>query len=209
MTIGSTSQLSALLAQMLNGSHPGSTVPGSGSHTLALMPGSVHQGGLTSAVLQALRQIGVTGAGPASTVPDSSSTAAGPSSTRSSGSLALQSFMQTLLAALQPQGGGAAFPLGGHGLGGRESADQVGGGRIAHRLQSLIQELQAPSRTAAPPSSSASSALASLQQSFNQLVSALGSPGGGNSASLGSFLNSLATDLAAKPSTGNLVSVQA
>ncbi|MGH8149782.1 MAG: hypothetical protein ACRETB_07410 [Steroidobacteraceae bacterium] len=224
MTIGSTSQLSTLLAQMLNANRQAGTVPGAGSSTVSPSTGSTHQGGLTSAVLQALQQIGVSGAAPSSTASTSSSTATGTSSTQTSGSLALQSFMQSLLAALQPQGGSASFPVGanghGHSHGGRHGGGHSGSGRIEQGLQSLIQELQSPSATSAtgtsstsgtsgvPSTSSSSSALASLQQSFNQLLSTLGS-GSGNSASLGSFLNTLSTDLASKPATGNLVSVQA
>jgi hypothetical protein len=88
-------------------------------------------------------------------------------------------------------------------------------------LQSLIQQLSASSSATSTATSStataststgatttaANSTLASLQQSFNNLVKSVG--GAGNSATLTNFLTTLAGDLSAGAHTGNLVSTQA
>ena len=198
MTLSSTSQLNSLLAQILSGPRQGAG-PAAGAAAPASAASPAAAPGLADAVLDALRQIGVKGSAGAN-----SSTQSGSTSTQSTSALALQSFMQTLLAALQPQGG-TGLPLQGHGAHAAHAAHGVGG--VERRLNSLIQQLESPSGSAggtAPPGTP----LAALQTSFGQLTSALGG-GPANSAGLGTFLNTLSSDLAARSSTGQLVSTQA
>ncbi len=222
MTIGSASQLSTMLAQMLYGQHHAASNGITGSNALSSPPGASQEGGMLSTIMQALQQVGVTGSQTGSGASSGSSST--PSSTQQSESQALQSFVQSLFAALQSQSGTTGASQGtaattaaglsgtSHGHGHRRGA------HIQQGLQSLIQQLQSSSATSATSStattaantsatSASSSSLTSLQQSFNNLVSAFGASTG-NPATLGSFLNTLASDLGTK-STGNLLSVQA
>ncbi|MGH8227409.1 MAG: hypothetical protein ACREU3_05840 [Steroidobacteraceae bacterium] len=193
MTIGST-QLSAALAQILGQTSAGS----SAANTGATPPtsGSSGTNGLANTVLQALSQIGV-----------ATSQSSGSSQ---SASAALQSFLQSLLAALHSQGGSSSptgtpsstvTSLHGHSRHG-------GRGRLEASLKSLIGQLQSSNGTQASSGASGTSSLSSLQTSFAQLVSAYGGASG-NSAGLGAFLNTLATDLSAPSADGQLVNVEA
>ncbi len=211
MILTSSSSLNGVLAQILGGPQRSGAARPMHTGTLALTPGTASPTGLQNAVVEALQQIGVGG----STQLGSAAGAAtsGASAASSSSSAALESFVQSLYAALLPQNG-SGFPLPGHGqhAGQRAGAGVgagvgVGVGGAGQRLQSLIQQLQAPGG-AAGASASGSSTLGTLQQSFNSLVSALGAPAG-SSAGFGSFLNTLATDLAARGTTGRLVSTTA
>lgn len=201
MTISSTSQLSSLLAQMLNSPHQaGSPIPTAAS-TTSSASGSLPPAGLKAAILDALRRIGVNGS--TSPSPAKSASGAGSPSAQSTTALALQSFMASLLAALRPPSG-PGLPLAG-----RPSHAVHSPGDVQERLSSLIRQLQAPTGWAGGPSApSAPGTLAALQRSFDHLLHSTGDAAP-NSASLGTFLNTLASDLRTSPPAGHLVSTQA
>ena len=233
MTITNVPELSSMLSKLGlygNAAQPGST--GSVySGAASLLPTSSSQGGLLTTVVQALSQIGVSGAQSVLAAGSSSASSATSSGTSSgasqqNASQALRSFMQSLFAALQAQAAAGGTQ---HGANAASSGSGTGGHRHGHGhghaggggLQSLIQQLSAStsaastatsassssSGTAAATTAAANATVASLQQSFGSLVTALG--GSGGEASLGNFLNALASDLAAGAHTGNLVSTQA
>jgi hypothetical protein len=214
-----------------NAGQPSSTASASAGAT-SLLSGSPSQGGgFAGAIVQALSQMGVSGAQSAlgASPTNASSSSSGPSgspsaSTASQQNQALRSFMQSLLAALQTQaavsgtahGVSAASSFAASSSGHRHGHSHTGGG-----LQSLIQELSASSSaatTATSPAagsqgsgtttaSVANATLTALQQSFNNLVSAVG--GSGGQASLGTFLTTLANNLSSGARTANLVSTHA
>ncbi len=105
---------------------------------------------------------------------------------------ALQSFMQNLFAAMQPQTAGT----GSHGSGSSSASaaglpGQGGGiGKIEAGLQNLTQQLSSSG-------SSSGSTDAALQQSFQNLA--------GTGANLTTFLQSLAQNLQGAGTTGNVV----
>jgi hypothetical protein len=219
MTIASIAELSSLLSKpAVHGStlQPGSpgSLNGAGA---SLQAPSSDGGGLSNTVVQALSQIGVTGAQSAA------------------GSTSLKSFMQNLLAALQAQAaasgsqqaaGTSSTTLGGGGHRHGHGHGHGKGGGIGAGLQSLIQQLSASSSASSNATSTATSAststspasanatttaanaqLASLQQSFNNLMSSVG--GSGSQANLSNFLTTLASDLSSGSRAGSLVSTRA
>ena len=239
MTIGHVSELNAMLSKLgLYGNAMQATAAGSPSGAAASMVApSAQSGGLLGSVVQALSQIGVSGAPSALGAASSGSSSGSQSASQQNASQALKSFMQSLLTALQTQAAANSAQQGAnvtsaasasgagrhHGHGHGHGQHGVGGG-----LQSLILELSASSSAATSATSAASATsatsaasaasgnatttaanatLASLQQSFNQLVSAVG--GGGSQASLGNFLTTLAGDLSTGAHTGALVSTHA
>ena len=212
MSIANVSDVNATLSKLGLYGHAaqpgsGSLCGGSGSSAAEAAQG----GGLASTVIQALSQIGVTGAqsalGSASSGSSSSGSASSGSTTKAS--QAFKSFMQQLFSVLQSQAAAnsatsSASAASATSSGGKHHHGHGQGGG----LQSLIQQLSASSTAASSATSTAASAnLASLQQSFNNLVSAVG--GSGTKANLNSFLTALANDLSPAAHTGNLVSTQA
>lgn len=184
---------------------------------VAAASGTPARGGFVSAINQALSQIGVSGSAP--------SAATGTASAAQDPLQALSNFVHNLFAALQAQG--AAQP--GAAQGGDSDGDNdgsgasaaagvarhQGGGNIASRLQSLIQQLSASSSSTSgsstsgttPTTDTSSSVLAALQQSFQNLLSSQGASG--SQATLGSFLQTLAQDLPGASPAGNIVQTQA
>ncbi len=138
-------------------------------------------GPISNALSQALNQIGVN--------PSQGGTQ----------SQSLTAFLQNLMSALHAQNAPNAQASAGN-TGGDGDGDG-GGGRRAHlggNLQSLIQQLSSNS-------SGANASLSSLQQSFQDLLSASGNANSG--ASLTSFLQTFANNLSGP--SGNLVNTQA
>lgn len=106
----------------------------------------------------------------------------------------------------------------GHYRHGRHGGHGGGPSQIESNLQSLIQQLSsgatATSTSSARPSSAtgactSTSALGSLQQSFQVLTSSLGNPSSSASAGLGNFLQAFSQNLERLGSTGNIVNTQA
>ncbi len=189
---------------------------------------------LMDAVFSALSQAGVTGSTANSSAPPSSAT---PSSSGQDPLQALGAFMHNLFASLQSQGGQAATPSaqppaqgggdadGDHDGSAAASVSAPSGGHHHHHggggasqiesnLQSLIQQVSASAPGTAATSSSgaiAASPIAStsstLQQSYQNLLSALGVSG--SSSSLSSFLQALSQNLQGMSSSGNVVNTQA
>jgi hypothetical protein len=161
-------------------------------------------GKLFQAIGAALSQIGVGGSQASST--------GGNAATSQDPAQALASFMQDLMAALQSQHGAQ---------GGDSDGDNDGSGSVRHAgghrpniqadLQSLIQQLsEAGASTLTANTGAASSSndtLASLQQSFQNLVNSFG--GSGSSASLGDFLQAFAANMQGAGTVGNMVKAQA
>jgi protocadherin Fat 4 len=141
---------------------------------------------------------------------------------------AMQAFIQNLVSALQSQGAatataagtsatataattsGTAAPSVRHGHGGH-------GGHMSAALQDLIDDVDSTNSTATTSAaatgtaataatSTSASGLASLQQSFQNLVSTMG---GSANASLSGFLTNFASDLSGMSAVGNLVNTQA
>jgi hypothetical protein len=175
-------------------------------------------GGFADAISLALSQVGIDSTANTSNPASSSSTASNASSaTVSSGApddatQALSSFMQSLLAALHAQGSQSTAPAGSDQDG---DNDQLAGGSAlngkgAHQhnlqadLQSLIQNLSASSASSV---SSTDSQTGTLQQSFQNLLSSLGSTG--SSATLPGFLKALAGNVPGASMLGNVVSILA
>jgi hypothetical protein len=157
------------------------------------------------------------GAG-ATSASDTSSTAASGTQTPQQ---AMQAFIQNLVSALQSQqtgtasaatpsspdptastGAAVAGAHGHHGHGGH-------GGHMSAALQDLIDEVDTPNSsttTAGATTATSNSSVASLQQSFQNLVSTMG---GSANASLSGFLTNFASDLSGMNAVGNLVNTQA
>jgi hypothetical protein len=174
-------------------------------------------GAFSSAIMQALSQIGVTGVSSTSSTSGSGSTATSTSGTSSDGTTgstsasgtdpqqALQTFMHDLFAALHAQGaqnttaGTGTDSDGDNDGSGASSASGTGGGRhyhgglskIENSLQNLIQQLS--STDTSSTASASGSTDSALQQDFQNLITAMG--GTGNQASLSDFLKSIATNL--------------
>lgn len=166
------------------------------------------RGGFMSAIMQALSQLGTpsTTATPSSTANDASgSTAADPKA-------ALGAFMHDLFAALQSQDSGQSTPVASDGsttapAQGQGHHHHHGGGvaAIEGKLQSLIQQLSgtgssqpntnADSTTTANASGTtgADSAVATLHNDFQNLLSSLGISGG--QTTLESFLKTVSQNI--------------
>ena len=171
-----------------------------------------------SAINQALSQIGVAGTS------DSSSAAAGSSSTSTQDPQAIRTFMHDLFAAMRSQGSGQqTAPASGTDSDGDNDNSGVAGvtgtsrrgygvGGIENKLQSLIQQLSSASPSASGSDSIGTtspnnSALTTLQQDFQNLMNAQGASG--SQATLGSFLQTLVQNLHNANPAGNIVSTQA
>jgi hypothetical protein len=174
-------------------------------------------GAFASAIMQALSQMGVTGASSASSTSGSgTSTTTSTDSTAADGTAtasgtdpqqALQTFMHDLFAAMHAQGAqNTTASTGTDSDGdssGASSAQGVGGGRHYHGglskmengLQNIIQQLStADTSSTASSSGTSSSAVSALQQDFQSLMTSMGGSTG-NQASLSDFLKSIATNL--------------
>jgi hypothetical protein len=115
--------------------------------------------------------------------------------------------MQTLMAALQAQSSGDTSKTDSHSTGSASATGNKGRHpNIEADLQSLIQQLTS-STTSTSDTSASDSALSSLQQKFQGLLSALGDSG--SNATLGNFLQALASNLQGSVSSGNVVNAQA
>ncbi|MGH8217351.1 MAG: hypothetical protein ACREUT_02090 [Steroidobacteraceae bacterium] len=185
--------------------------------------------GLQSAALLALSQIGATNvpsaapAGSAAGVTGAATAATtGTATAGPSASNAVQTFLQSLYAALQAQAAldnsTPANAAGGTSSASANAAAAVHGhhGHHAHHggagLSSLVQQLgaSAGAPSTADPSStvgSSSSASSTLEQSFNSLVTATGESSNGQ-ATLANFLHAFASDLSSRPA-GTLLSARA
>jgi hypothetical protein len=194
----------------------------------ALMQALTQSGALTSTTAA------TSAAGTASTTTDAKATSAigagatsasDTTSTAASGTetpqQAMQAFIQNLVSALQSQGAATATATGTSATPTAAAAATASptapssGGHMKAALQDLIDEVDGTgSSTAGATASSAStagantssSALASLQQSFQSLVSTMG---GSSNASLSGFLTNFASDLSGMNAVGNLVNTQA
>jgi hypothetical protein len=169
--------------------------------------------GLMDAVKEALSSIGVADPQNANsggaTTSDAANSDATTDPTSSKGAAALQSFMQTLLAALHSQGA-ASDP---NAPDAKTSVDTVSNrsrphhGDLAADLQGLMQELNAPD--------SADPKLADLKTSFQNLLGALsgpanaGSSGSTGDTSLGKFLQAFAAHVPGYSTVGNVVDTTA
>ncbi|MCS0609393.1 hypothetical protein NX773_14575 [Massilia solisilvae] len=187
-------------------------------------------GGLGKAVMQSLADtlgIDTSSAGGASATDGSTSTAASTAGTTdvASAQQALGSFMQSLMSALHAQGAGASASSGTNGRDPDGDGDghkgprmgQGGPGRMESDLQSLIQKLASSSTgtstssdsTTSSHSTPSDSGTSTLQDSFKNLLSALGVSTDGSSDKLNSFLQSLQSKMADVHPAGNAVNTSA
>jgi hypothetical protein len=175
-----------------------------------------------NAVMELLSQIGVSADGSTSSATSSatsttSSAAASASTATSSTSgsqasgtssdadiqQALQAFMHSLFAALHAQKGSGAG----------QSTDSCAGGSGGSDATSVSATAAATTTSSSTGStstgsSSTDSTLSNLEQSFQNLVSAVGGTDGSTTA-LNNFLSALASKMDGASSVGNLVSTQA
>lgn len=177
--------------------------------------GVSRRGGFASAISQALSQLGVSGTSGSS----SSTSSTGSTSATQDPQQAIRTFMHDLFSALRSTNGGTSTSAA---SGSDSDGDQDGSGTsavsstsgrhygasgIESKLQSLIQQLSSSSDSSSSGTSSSNSALAPLQQDFQNMLGALGASG--SQATLGSFLQSLSQNLQGANPVGNLVSTQA
>lgn len=187
-----------------------------GDHGGSGVSAAARKGGLfSSAIVQALAQIGVSAAASpanASVVGVASSTqdAASNGTSSSTQDAALKTFMHDLFAALHSLSGGQSNAAGASQAAANAGADSDGSGTpgaaeavkgrgrhggglstIENNLQTLIQQLSSSSTTTAAASSN--SALSSLQSDYQNLLGSVGASG--NQASLASFLGAIAGNL--------------
>lgn len=179
-----------------------------GDHGGSGVSAAARKGGLfSSAIVQALAQIGVS----AAASPANASAVGAASSTQDA---ALKTFMHDLFAALHSLSGGQSNAAGASQTASNAGADsdgdsdgsgtpgaaeavkgrgRHGGGlsTIENNLQTLIQQLSSSSTTTAAASSN--SALSSLQSDYQNLLGSVGASG--NQASLASFLGAIAGNL--------------
>lgn len=206
MNLFSTVSPSSLLNPI---GQPGTSAQQAGSTPLggsvAGTAGSFSQGlGIRSAALLALSQVGATSGAPASTAP---SVASGGSTAAQPASEAVQSFLQSLYAALQVQAATSDTAAGGANASSISAALSHGHhhGHGAHAVRAdLANVAEQLSSSAAPASGGAVSA---LQQSFNNLLSTSGASST-SQATLANFLHTFASDLSARPA-GTILSAHA
>lgn len=164
-------------------------------------PTTGRNGLFTDTITQTLFQIGIT--------PTAANVATGATPTNSQ-QQALNDFVQNLFGALQDSGqptaggatkSGSATRKDGRAVNSPSSglSESLQGGSLDGSIQNLAQQLTSAG-------ASDSGALASLQQSFQNLVS---SQGGESGASLGSFLEVLAQNVQDVPPAGSLISTSA
>jgi hypothetical protein len=162
-------------------------------------------GGLMSAIMEALQESGVgstsSTTGSDSTTGSTTSTSAASSSTSSSTSsdataaaAAVQQFMQSLMAALQVQAESSGSLS-------TESPAISGAGSSSCSTPDTASTSSTDSTSSAD--STASTADATLQTSFNNLMTALG--GGSGSSSLSGFLQAVANNLEGGSPAGNFI----
>lgn len=210
------------LNQLYGANQTGGNVQTSAAQTTP-PEGPPRSGGLFNALVQALNQIGVatntasTGVGSVSATDTSSSSG----SLSQSQAQAVQGFFQSLMAALQAQGGQPNSPgdteSNGAGIS-NGSAAGVGHHHGRHgvrsAMESLIQTLSSAPGTSSgsgpgPQSQGTSgSAVGSLQQSFQNLVNAFGGSAG-SSANLSNFLQALVSHLPGAANAGQVIHTQA
>lgn len=204
----------SLLVNTLQSVGKGSDSDGDGdrSRVQATGGGSGEQERFLDAILQALSRAGVTGRTGQTEASAASSPDSSPSTTQDPVQ-ALGIFMDALFAALQAQSaqglarGGAS--TGQQGSGGDSGVKGVqgtsgnvgrhlgaGAGGMEARLQGLVQQLS----SGLSPSGGSQTA---LEQSFDNLLSALGDSG--SKASIGTFLQALSQTLRGAGPTGNVV----
>jgi hypothetical protein len=189
-------------------------------------------GGLVDAIVQALSHIGVTGSGSSTSTGSSSSDASSSSdssSTNSSSSTAdigqaLGAFLQNLLQNLHAQSASSSTSDSTNSdsstsistvsaTAGNRPSPPPGGGpaQLQSDLQSLISELSSSSSASGTSSASTTASdtgsTSALQQSFQNLLGALGESG--SSKTLNNFLQALSQNLSANSGSGNLVNTQA
>jgi hypothetical protein len=125
--------------------------------------------------------------------------------------------MHDLFAALQSQGSGQQAASGADSDGDNDGSaasgttgtprNGYGASSMESKLQGLIQQLASSSSSASGTGTPNNSALATLQQDFQNLMSAQGASG--SQATLGSFLQALSQNMQSTNPAGNIVSTQA
>lgn len=168
------------------------------------------KGGFAAAIASALGQIGVSGA-----TAGSGNTASSTGDTSSQDpAQALSAFMQSLMSALHAQNSQANAAQGVAGADADGDGDSSTSSVQGHRhqrpnmqadLQSLIQQLA--SSGTANASSGSGSAVDGLQQSFQNLMSAVGDTN--SNATLSNFLQVLSSQMSGASKVGNAISTTA
>lgn len=227
MTISALTSGSTFAASQVNASNRLSNVDGANrsasAGTSRRAPPSAEGGAFIDAIASALSSVGMT-ASPASS--SSSAFASSQSSSVSDGSndtnattdpaQALGAFLHTLMSSLHAQNGTAAGTEGAQPPGPAPVEGRGGRGRpgdIESDLQSLIQSLASDSSSSS--ASSASDSTSELQQSFADLLNALGGntassdSSSDSSARLSGFLQALSSNLSGASSSGNLINTSA
>jgi hypothetical protein len=167
-------------------------------------------GGLIGAIADALKSIGVDG----SADTDSAAATAADGTTdgetgTGNAAQALGSFLESLMGALHAQNSGDAPPAYGEAP---QGAPGMGGGpgKLSADLQGLISALgDGTESAAAETTSTAGTGVAALQDSFKNLLTALGGDGADADTKLSSFLQTLSARLPSAGSSGNLINTTA
>lgn len=219
MTVSNISAGNYWLSQLSQQGNTSHTTGAGGGHVGNLS--QAHDNGLFTALTQALAQIGVNSGS------TSSASGGSPSSSSASGqdpSQALAAFIQSLMAALHGQhaqssgtqggtdsDGDGSGALGVHGHGGHH-------GNLQADLQSLLRQLASSSGVSSSATStsdtsgtgtstSSDTALSSLDQSFQNLMTAFGDTSG--TATLANFLQAFNNTLQGTALGGNVVNTRA
>lgn len=175
-------------------------------------------GGLFSAIANALSQIGVGSSSSTASSPSSSSSSASSDSSSSSSqdpAPALGSFMQSLMAALHAQSAQSQGTTSSSAQAGTDSDGDNDGttsstqghghhrGHLQSDLESLMQKLASSSTASNSLSTTSDSSVSALQQSFQNLMGAVGDTS--SNATLSNFLTALSGQFSGASTTGNVV----
>lgn len=231
MSIGAISNNNCSAAQLSQLSGTSQSSSSSATNSVDGVPAPPSPGGgLVDAISKALAQIGITD--PSSTTSTDTSTSA--TTSTEDPAQAMTAFMQTLMAALHAQGaqangtqsaatgdgdssGSSTAAVSGHG---HHHHGGGGKGKVEADLQSLIQSLSTSTSDTSSSATSTSgtdatasvtgssnSPQANLQQSFQNLVGALGGSSG-SSVTLSNFLQTLSNDMQGAGNSGNVVNTK-
>ncbi|TWI69357.1 hypothetical protein IP91_00425 [Pseudoduganella lurida] len=176
-------------------------------------------GGLIGAIADALKSIGVASTEDTSTASTDGTTSSSDTTSTGNAAQALGTFLESLMGALHAQNAGSGSdagdggtppygepPQGGPGMGG-------GPGKLSSDLESLIASLSEGTGNtdsqSATESTGTDSTVGTLQSTFKDLLSALGSDSADATTQLTSFLQSLSSKLPSAGSTGNLINTSA
>jgi len=173
-------------------------------------------GGLFSAIANALSQIGVgSNTSTASSSSSSSNSSDSSSSSSQDPAQALGAFMQSLMAALHAQSAQSQGTTSSSAQAGTDSDGDSDGttlstqGHSHHRghlqsdLESLMQQLASSSTTSSSSSTTSDSSVSALQQSFQNLMGAVGDTS--SNATLSNFLTALSGQFSGASAIGNVV----